>query len=215
MGRNVKDEVMGCARAVRHAEGLHNVGFAHHIPDPHLTPLGHQQCVNLNLSFPHHDTIELLVSSPLRRALYTALHGFATLIHQRGLRVIVLPDVQEGNSAPCDIGSPLEELRKEFDKEFEGVFDFGEVGEEWYVKAGRYAATPDAIQVRAKAAREWLKARPEKEIVLITHGGFISYVTEDPGAEWSNIEYRSYQFAPDSDSASLIETEASSKRRRI
>jgi broad specificity phosphatase PhoE len=35
------------------------------------------------------------------------------------------------------------------------------------------------LKERARAARRWLKARPEKEIVMVTHGGFLHYFTED------------------------------------
>jgi hypothetical protein len=74
------------------------------------------------------------VSSPLRRTLYTTLLVFATSINQRGLRVIALPDAQETSSSPCDVGSSLEALKKEFDEEFEGVIDFGALDEGWNVK---------------------------------------------------------------------------------
>ena len=47
------------------------------------------------------------------------------------------------------------------------------------VQAGRYAPTNDAVQARARATRRWLKARPEKEIVIVTHGTFLHYLTED------------------------------------
>jgi broad specificity phosphatase PhoE len=46
-------------------------------------------------------------------------------------------------------------------------------------QAGRYAPTNKAIKERARAARRWLKARPEKEIIVVTHGGFLHYFTED------------------------------------
>lgn len=45
--------------------------------------------------------------------------------------------------------------------------------------SGRYAPTNKALKERARAARRWLKARPEKEIVMVTHGGFLHYFTED------------------------------------
>jgi len=35
------------------------------------------------------------------------------------------------------------------------------------------------LKERARAARRWLKARSEKEIVMVTHGGFLHYFTED------------------------------------
>ena len=57
--------------------------------------------------------------------------------------------------------------------------DLSRVKEGWNSKTGKWAPTAGAIGNRAKEARQWLKARPEKEIVLVTHGGFLHYFTED------------------------------------
>lgn len=51
-----------------------------------------------------------------------------------------------------------------------------------YVQTGKFAPTSNAISARAREARLWLKSCPEKEIVLVTHGGFLHYFTED----WSD-----------------------------
>jgi broad specificity phosphatase PhoE len=45
--------------------------------------------------------------------------------------------------------------------------------------AGRYQPTNQAIKHRARAARQWLKARPEKEVIVVSHGGILHYLTED------------------------------------
>ena len=47
------------------------------------------------------------------------------------------------------------------------------------MQKGRYAPTNKDIKDRARTARRWLKARPEKAIVVVTHGGFLHYFTED------------------------------------
>lgn len=39
----------------------------------------------------------------------------------------------------------------------------------------RWAPNAKAIENRARDAREWLMNRPEKEIVVVTHGGFLHY----------------------------------------
>lgn len=85
---------------------------------------------------------------------------------------------------------------------------------------GRYMPTNQAIKKRARAARQWLKARPEKEIIVVSHGGFLHYFTEDwedssqyqgksaplillqdpmsiyylLGTGWTNTEYRTFEF---------------------
>ncbi|KAI9827282.1 MAG: hypothetical protein M1832_005420 [Thelocarpon impressellum] len=204
---------------VRHAQGYHNLSVANHtMPDPDLTPFGKEQCKILAETFPHHDRVELLVASPLRRTLYTALLGFEAEV-KRGMQVIALPNVQETADVPCDTGSPPEKLREEFKGQ---PVDLSRVTDGWDSKQGEWAPTAQAIQRRARLARQWLRARPEKEIVLVTHGGFLHYITEDwtdsnkfQGTGWANVEFRSFAFADgDDDSASLVETAESRQRRR-
>lgn len=100
---------------------------------------------------------------------------------------------------PCDTGSEPHALRQEFEGK---NVDLSLVHEGWNnkvgcccgggsnksksrlltnfgVQAGRYAPINSALKERARAARRWLKARPEKEIVVVTHGGFLHYFTED------------------------------------
>ena len=105
----------------------------HKMPDPSLTPLGEEQSGKLQKTFPHHDSVELLVSSPIRRALYTTLIGFESDV-QRGLKVIALPDVQETSDHPCDTGSNPDKLEEEFGKG--GRVDLSLVHEGWNVKVG-------------------------------------------------------------------------------
>lgn len=92
------------------------------------------------------------------------------------MKLIALPDVQETSDVPCDTGSEPQELRTEFAGK---SVDLNMVHEGWNNKAGRYAPSNAALKERARAARRWLKARPEKEIVVVTHGGFLHYFTED------------------------------------
>ncbi|KUM62506.1 hypothetical protein ACN42_g4579 [Penicillium freii] len=227
---------------VRHAQGLHNVCTANHvIQDPLLTDLGHEQCKTLRENFPRHANIDLVTASPLRRTLYTALESFAPVFESKpDLKIIALPDIQETSDVPCDTGSEPSTLKEEFKT---GV-DLDLVQDGWNNKhlmyshlalekvSGRYAPTNKALKERARAARRWLKARPEKEIVMVTHGGFLHYFTEDwedsseyQGTGWSNTEYRTFSFSEethtddlegyplDGDNASLEETIDSRQRR--
>lgn len=149
----------------------------HKLQDPDLTPYGKEQCHHLAQQFPYHESVDLLVASPLRRTIYTTLLGFDPEI-RRGLKIITLPEVQETSDNPCDTGSDVEVLKKEMaDK----PVDLSLVTEGWNSKQGKWAEHAKAIEARAKEARIWLKARAEKEIVLVTHGGFLHYFTEDWG----------------------------------
>lgn len=149
------------------------------MPDPSLTPFGQEQCNKLAKDFPYQKSVGAIVASPLRRTIYTALYAFKPLI-EKGMSVIALPEVCETADVPCDTGSDISVLREEMK---EKPVDLSRVREGWNVKTGKWAPTADAIEHRAREARLWLKARPEEEIVVVTHGGFLHYFTED----WSDF----------------------------
>jgi len=159
---------------VRHAQGLHNVHDDYtRFRDPLLTPLGKQQCVELQKNFPHHQGVELIVSSPIRRTLYTSLLSFKDDIKTKGLKIIALPELQETTELPCDTGSDPIELANEFASD---PIDFTLVHPDWNdKKKGKWAFEKEAITKRAREAREWLYQRPEKEIVVVTHGSYRSF----------------------------------------
>lgn len=135
--------------------------------DPTLTPIGDGQCRTLQKTFPYRN-VDLIVASPLKRTIYTALLSFEDVLkNNKNLKVIGLPELQETSDLPCDTGSSAEELAKEFEGQ---PVDLSRVTPRWNDKKGRWAPTPEAIEERAKVARQWLMARPEKEIVVVTHG---------------------------------------------
>lgn len=214
---------------VRHAQGFHNVSLTNLvIPDPLLTDLGKEQCATLAGSFPYRSKITHLVSSPLRRTLYTTLLSFPTAV-AAGHKIIALPELQETSSLPCDTGSYPNLLIKEFGKD--GKVDLSRVTEGWNSNDGRWLASSSAIEKRALEARIFLrdlgtssteKSEEDIHIVVVTHGGFLHYFTEDwegnekfTGTGWSNTEYRSYEFDPElTEGASLVETKESRQRRK-
>lgn len=107
------------------------------------------------------------MASPIRRTISTALLSFEEDIKSKGLQIIGLPELQETSDLPCDTGSSPEELRKEFAGK---PVDLSLVEEGWNIKEGRWAATVEDIRERARVARKWLMERPEKNIVVVTHG---------------------------------------------
>lgn len=90
--------------------------------------------------------------------------------------VLALPEVQETSDLPCDTGSDLEELLKEFSGQ---PVDFDKVQPGWNSKKDQWAATSNAITARCRVARQWLRDRPEKDIVVVTHGGLLHFLTQD------------------------------------
>jgi len=162
---------------VRHAQGFHNLSYANHsIPDPLLTEYGQQQCRELSEAFPDTSALDLIVASPLKRTIYTALLSFPSVIAEKQLKVVALPEIQETSDLPCDTGSEPSELAREFDGK---PVDLHLVQEGWNSKKGKWASYDDAIDARAREARQWLMSRDEEEIAVVTHGGYLHYFTQD------------------------------------
>lgn len=84
----------------------------------------------------------------------------------------------------------------EADLEYAGL-DFSELTPDWTSKQGFYACTVPALQNRARWVRRWLRARPERDIVVVAHGDILRYMTDgyNSGAPWANAEVRQYTFA--------------------
>lgn len=88
------------------AEGVHNVPHAaapDEIPDPRLTAKGRLQCKELHSkTVDLQNTVDMIVTSPLRRTMETCLIGFETAINRLGKEnVVVLPELQEINGREC------------------------------------------------------------------------------------------------------------------
>ena len=202
---------------VRHAQALHNIGKQYHgIRDTNLTEFGEAQCGELTKSFPYHKTIELVVCSPLRRTIDTALLSFRDIIARCG-KMIALEDLQEIANAAYNIGPNVDILRQEREDE---PIDFSHVGNEWNTKEGPFSQETHAVEARATKARHWLRNRPEKHILVVTHGNFIHSLIQDwsdyiphLGSGLENAEFRSYHFIDDTDMAHLKETAESQARR--
>lgn len=94
------------------------------------------ECRALSEKFPYHSSIDLIVSSPLRRSLYTALEVFTPAV-SRGVKVIALPKLQETSDIACDTGTEVSELAKEFSVEqgpSGSVVDLSLLEHGWWVK---------------------------------------------------------------------------------
>ena len=162
-----------------------------------MTPLGKRQCLALPFKIPDlQQRVDLIITSPLRRALHSTLLGWKPAIERLGIgNVLVLPDAQECCDFPCDTGSPREVL--ESDADFKGL-DFSRVTPDWNSKQGFWAPDDASLANRAKFVRQFLRERPEKDIVLVCHGDFLRQLTADAEGPsrsfWKNVEMRVYKF---------------------
>ncbi|EXJ72689.1 uncharacterized protein A1O5_03836 [Cladophialophora psammophila CBS 110553] len=229
---------------VRHAQGFHNLGSEFHsLPDPRLTPLGESQCATLqglHWSPERQQSLSLITASPLSRTLHTALLTFMPALTSSPKckpTILAIPDAQETSDYPCDTGSDVDVLR-DFCTERNWPVDLSLVTKSWNIKTldNRYSPASEAIKTRARDCRRLLRQKARElaesgdnnvEIVLVTHGGYLHYLTDDwedaaklSGTGWENTEYRTYHFehafSNDSDEeAFLIETMESRNRRGL
>jgi len=187
---------------VRHAQGVHNLSVENEvIRDPDLTAKGLEQCTTLRDSFAHHAQLTRLVASPLRRTLHTCINSFGT---ESLYPVTALDLLQEVSDAPCDTGSDPAKLKQEFGDKVE----VRGLQEGWYIKDGesKFEPTVEKLTARAREARRVLRdlagdAEGDAQIVAVSHGGFLHFLTDDwygipsgSATGWSNCEIRSYQF---------------------
>lgn len=85
--------------------------------------------------FPIEANIRLIVASPMRRAIYTAIETFRTFLpDDHGRDIIALPLLQETTDFRCDIGSPSKDLQAEVEGSKLPVDLKSLVGENWIVK---------------------------------------------------------------------------------
>jgi len=177
---------------VRHAQGFHNISAAgQYLVDPILTPLGEEQCLIQSAAFAGHNRISFVIASPLKRTIHTALLTFSPALangHCHPL-IIALPEAQETTDLPCNTGSDPDVLKNAC-QEQRWPADLRLVLDGWNNKrAGtKWEPSADAISRRAREARRFIRDKVRElqkqgedspEVVLVTHGGYLHYFTED------------------------------------
>ncbi|TVY16363.1 putative phosphatase [Lachnellula arida] len=177
---------MSTIHILRHGQSLHNVerGYPHR--DPPLTELGCQQARNFRLS----TEPDLILISPMTRTIQTALLAFSPLIDR--VQVQVCPELREAHDAVCNTGVGRADLIAKFPQ-----CDFSACSETWdYPLLSVEQAT-----LRAQDLRQHLSvlSNSYKNILLITHRGFIAYLVE--GSRYDLCESRSYKFATEDEIA--------------
>lgn len=206
---------------IRHAEGYHNLLEDENIPDPDLTPDGKEQCAHLSTIFPFFDRIDLVCASPIRRACQTALISMEPYLQGGKRKILALPLAQEATDKPANTPSDIKTLQAEFGH----VVDFHRCVDtyvDYNIKQGTFSPDGEHLTSRALELRKFLRDREEQEIVVVSHGNFLHYVTGDinedgsqVGGWWTNCEVRSFRFTPAGhEDALLQETEESVEMRK-
>ena len=133
--------------------------------------------------------LELVVSSTLRRALETATIVFDTASRNSkpaGVRWVATELCRERvANFTCDGRSDRSALQQQFPH-----FDFGEVAEEadpmWAEKEEEGGER--RCKARAVAFAEWVLARPEHHIAVVSHGHFLRHLFEQLSRGGGTVE---------------------------
>jgi broad specificity phosphatase PhoE len=174
---------------MRHATAEHN--GRQHFPhkDPSLSRRGltdAQQAILLSNS---ENLPDLVLVSPLTRALQTAHIIFGSATYPDGPPAIrVWPDLRESNNAISSQGRPAAVTKELFP-----TYDFSECHEEW--DYGR--ETHERAVVRAERVRSRIKelSMRYRKIWVVTHSIFLSYLVDVNGRHFRTCEIREYLFA--------------------
>lgn len=137
--------------------------------DARLAERGHEQVRLAAAAIPNLG-IELVVTSPLTRAIQTVLGIFdGTPLPP----VLVDARVRERLGDMCDIGRSPAELAEEYPN-----LDFAHLPERWW-----YDGPLDArgvpmepwpeVEARARQFGDWLRSRPEATILVVSHFGLL------------------------------------------
>ncbi|KAI1633357.1 histidine phosphatase superfamily [Biscogniauxia mediterranea] len=179
---------------VRHAQALHNATHDYSIHDPGLSEIGREQCVPLRRALmedPIAQKAELIITSPMRRTIQTALASVDWLL-EKGVRIQADAGWQENSDKPCDTGSPVDKVAAEFP-----AVDFSTLDPAWPDKTSpagsHYHYTKTALLVRAQASLKKLYERPEKVILVVSHSAFMRLAVT--GCWYFNADYRIFDFA--------------------
>lgn len=136
------------------------------------------------------------------------------------IKILALPLAQEATDKPANTPSSIDKLQKEYGS----IVDFHrclDVYVDYDSKKGRWSPEDKSLKTRALELRKFLRDREEEEIVVVSHGDFLHYVSGDVDEEgnqlkgwWTNTECRSYRFFPVGHEEALLEETEESVRMR-
>ncbi|UOE95046.1 phosphoglycerate mutase family protein [Alkalihalobacillus sp. LMS39] len=159
---------------IRHGEAEHtlNIPNSLQISDPLLTDEGINQAKMLRTQLPL-STKDILVISPLRRALQTAHYWSEGINCKKLVNPLVsprkFPQVSEGRTLPCD------ELldRKKISDEFPSIKIEEELPEELWVNGINILPQQD-FDYLAKQFLDWCRQQETQKVYIISHDGTIT-----------------------------------------
>lgn len=158
--------------------------------------MGRAQCAELSTALQEKlpddlkSNIGLIICSAMYRTCETAVLSLGWLI-ERGIPIQAHAGWQENTAKPCDTGSPIPIVAKQFPQ-----IDFGHVDPVFPDKASpagaKYKYIRENLLARAQSNLKELYHRPERVIVVVSHSGFMRQAVT--GDHYFNADYRIYDF---------------------
>ena len=170
---------------IRHGQSESNVGLR--IRDPNLTRTGIEQAKNIGETYVYFKEPTLVVLSPLKRSIQTALYAFHPAFNPMvkkyfpnpPVRFVALPHLQESSEDLTNTGSPVKELKKSFGNFVEFPDEFF-TSEDWLIKTGtEFADKTDKLIARGEVVKKYILNQPDTEIAVVSHADFIVYLTNN------------------------------------
>eukprot|EP01084_Bolivina_argentea_P199928 341972_1 len=193
---NIKDSKVKYLLLVRHGEGHHNIKKngkkQKHIKDAELTEKGIIEAKALLNRFKLiENKIELLIISPLSRAIQTAQYGIIPLINNnKNINKIVLDNCRERmNTNPCCSRLKLSEIKdkwKEFNFKYEGFKNNDDIEFNKHLKEKEPLPL---LWKRAQELLDYIWNRKENVVIYCGHGGMneaITHIINGTEMLWTN-----------------------------
>ena len=173
----MSDKVVLC---IRHGESTFNRAWRQTPVDPmhfdaRLSEAGHDQVRQARPALAV-VPVELVIVSPLTRALQTAQGLFAD--HPNAPALLVADLAHESVENSCDVGRSPAELAAEFPD-----LDFAHLADVWWHahdepdERGICVEPVARVQARVAEFKSLLLARPERVIAVVGHGTFFYHLT--------------------------------------
>lgn len=165
---------------IRHGESTFNLAWRENPIDPlhwdaPLSATGLEQVQRARATLAA-VPVELVITSPLTRALQTAMGLFAE--HPQAPPMLVAPLARERVENSCDVGRSPAQLAFDFP-----TLDLAHLPDVWWHAEGEPDARGiciephEAVAARAAEFRTLLIARPERVIAVVGHGTFLFHLT--------------------------------------
>ncbi len=165
---------------IRHGQSTANVawdetGLDPGLPDARLTAEGERQ-VREAADLLRDRPFELVLATPLTRALQTALGVFAG--HPSRPRLVVEALHRERLECGGDVGRAPAHLVADYP-----TLDFAHLAEAWWHTGGApgplgFTVEPlEMVMDRVRLFRAFLAARPERDVAVVGHGTFFYHLT--------------------------------------